>query len=150
MQIGIASDHAGFQLKERLKQHLQQKGYEVQDFGTDGEQSVDYPDYVHPLSKQVNEQLLPLGVAVCGSGEGVCITANKYPNVRAALVWNSEVAALSRQHNNANIICLPARFVSDEQALEAVDVFLQTAFEGGRHQKRVEKIAGGMTAAKDE
>ncbi|MBX7240724.1 MAG: ribose 5-phosphate isomerase B [Bacteroidia bacterium] len=139
--IGIASDHAGFELKEKVKSFLSLKGYTVTDFGTHSGESVDYPDYAHLLGKSVNEENLPIGIAICGSGEGVCMTVNKYPNVRAALVWNKEVTALSRQHNNANILCLPARFLSESEAIECVQVFLDTDFEGGRHEKRVNKIS---------
>ncbi len=138
--IGIASDHAGFELKEKVKDFLSLKGYTITDFGTNSAESVDYPDYAHLLGKAVNEEQLPIGIAICGSGEGVCITVNKYPNVRAALVWNTEVTALSRQHNNANILCLPARFLSEETAIECVETFLGTGFEGGRHENRVSKI----------
>jgi ribose 5-phosphate isomerase B len=141
MVIGIASDHAGFILKEKVKQFLTEKGYEYQDFGTMSETSTDYPDHIHPLSKAVNEGILSKGIAICGSGEGVCMTANKYPQVRAALVWEVELAKLSRQHNNANIICLPARFISESLAFEAIEAFLTTDFEGGRHETRVDKIS---------
>jgi ribose 5-phosphate isomerase B len=138
--IGIASDHAGFQLKEAIKQQLEGKGFTVRDFGTHSEASTDYPDYVHPLAEAIEAGDLPEGVMICGSGEGVCMTANKHAGIRAALVWNKEVAALSRQHNNANVICLPARFISREAAEEFVDIFLATSFEGGRHERRVNKI----------
>lgn len=141
MKIGIASDHAGFAMKAHLMQHLINKGFEIQDFGTYSEDSADYPDYIHPLAQAINTGDLPFGVAVCGSGQGVCMTANKYPQVRAALVWAEELAGLTRQHNNANVICIPARFISEEVAQICVDTFLETEFEGGRHQKRVEKIA---------
>lgn len=141
LSIGIASDHAGFQLKEKIKTHLTEKGIDFQDFGTMSETSMDYPDTIHPLSKSVNEGILPFGIAICGSGEGVCITANKYPKVRAALVWDKPLASLSREHNDANIICLPARFISEEVAFACVDIFLATEFEGGRHAVRVNKIS---------
>lgn len=141
LSIGIASDHAGFQLKETIKEHLEAQGFTIQDFGTTSEASMDYPDTIHPLSNAVNEGTLPVGIAICGSGEGVCITANKYPKVRAALVWDKPLASLSRQHNDANIICLPARFISQETALACVDIFLATEFEGGRHSVRVNKIS---------
>ncbi|MDX2248361.1 MAG: ribose 5-phosphate isomerase B [Bacteroidia bacterium] len=140
MKIGIASDHAGFAYKEILREYLREKGFEVQDFGTDSPESSDYPDFAHPLSEAVSDQNLEKGVAVCGSGEGMCITANKHPKVRAALVWNAEVAALSRQHNDANILCLPSRFISIEMAKELIDIFFATDFEGGRHARRVSKI----------
>jgi len=138
--IGLAADHAGFELKEILKTYLQEKGYKVQDFGTYSLDSVDYPDFVHPMAQSVNTCILPFGIAVCGSGQGVCMTANKHAFVRAALVWNKEIAALCREHNNANVMCLPARFVSVEEAKSFVDIFLATPFAGGRHEKRVAKI----------
>lgn len=135
--ILIGSDHAGFLYKEFLKKELESM-FEYKDFGTFSESSMDYPDVVHPLCQALeNDQF---GILVCGSGNGVCMTANKYPNVRAALVWNQELAALARQHNNANIICIPARFISENEALECVKTFLSTDFEGGRHQNRVNKI----------
>jgi ribose 5-phosphate isomerase B len=145
MKIGIASDHAGFAYKEALKDYLAIKGYEVEDFGAPSAESTDYADYAHPLAAAVNQGRLPRGVAICGSGEGVCMTANKHPNVRAGLVWNEEVAALIRQHNDANILCLPGRFVDLDTARNLLDIFLQTAFEGGRHARRVNKITGGLT-----
>ncbi|MEZ4825043.1 MAG: ribose 5-phosphate isomerase B [Bacteroidia bacterium] len=138
--IGIAADHAGFLYKEILANYLLEKGYEVKDFGTHSLESSDYPDFAHPLSEAVSSGTLEKGVAVCGSGEGMCITANKHQGVRAALVWNEEVAALSRQHNDANILCLPSRFISIEKAKELVDIFFSTEFEGGRHSRRVSKI----------
>ena len=139
-KIGIAADHAGFRCKEELKVHLLNLGYEVVDFGVTSSDSVDYPDYAHPLSQAVNTGELVRGVLVCGSGQGVCMTANKYPQVRAALVWNEEVARLTRQHNNANIICIPGRLIQVEEALQALDAFLGTDFEGGRHERRIGKI----------
>lgn len=141
MKIGLASDHAGFEMKEVVKAHLIEKGFDVQDFGTNSEESTDYPDYAHPLAKAVNDHDLAQGILVCGSGQGVCMTANKYPEVRAALVWNAELAMLTRQHNDANVLCLPGRFIEPEVARAAVDAFLDTAFEGGRHQRRVGKIS---------
>ena len=144
MKIGIGCDHAGFSHKEKLKTYLIEKGFEVVDFGTESDESVDYPDHVHPLARAVNSGELERGVLICGSGQGVCMTANKYPGVRAALVWTAELAALTRQHNNANILCLPGRFIELEVAREALDAFLQTEFEGGRHERRVEKISNGL------
>lgn len=138
--IGLSADHAGFELKEILKTYLQEKGYRVQDFGTYSLDSVDYPDFVHPMAQQVNTGDLPFGIAVCGSGQGVCMTANKHAFVRAALVWNKEIAGLCREHNNANIMCLPARFISVADAKSFVDTFLTTPFAGGRHETRVSKI----------
>ena len=141
MKILMGADHAGFVLKEAVKSFLKAEGVDVHDFGTHSEESVDYPDYVHPLAKEVDHNPDTLkGILVCGSGNGVCITANKYAHVRAALVWNEELAKLCRQHNNSNVLCLPARFIEPEEALACVQAFLHTAFEGGRHKRRVEKI----------
>jgi ribose 5-phosphate isomerase B len=139
--IPIGADHAGFQLKERVKAHLEAKGYEVKDFGCYSEESIDYPDYAHPVASMVEENENMLGIVICGSGNGINMTANKHQGIRSALCWKKEIAELARQHNNANIIALPARFISEEEGLEMVDVFLATAFEGGRHQNRVNKIA---------
>jgi ribose 5-phosphate isomerase B len=138
--IAIGCDHAGFEMKEYLKTKLSESGFSLFDFGTHSADSVDYPDMIHPLAKAVNEGRYKQGIILCGSGVGVCIVANKYPEVRAALVWQADIARLSRQHNDANIICLPARFITDEQALTFVKLFLNTDFEGGRHQRRVDKI----------
>jgi ribose 5-phosphate isomerase B len=139
--IAIASDHAGFELKQVLHAYLLMEGWYVRDFGVHSAASADYPDVVHPLAAAVNAGDVVYGAAVCGSGQGVCMTANKYPQVRAALVWERSLAALSRQHNNANVICLPARFISEDEAVASLACFLDTAFEGGRHQTRVEKIS---------
>lgn len=136
MKIHLGSDHAGFLLKEQVKTHLQQQGHEGVDHGTFSESSTDYPEYAHSTAKGVLEDKT-LGVLICGSANGVCMTANKHAGVRAALCWLKEVALLARQHNNANIICLPARFIEVSDALEMVDVFLETEFEGGRHERRV-------------
>jgi ribose 5-phosphate isomerase B len=140
-RLGIGSDHAGFELKESILAALKEQGFSVKNFGTFTADSVDYPDFVHPLASEVQENKLDFGIVICGSGQGVCMTANKYPGVRAALSWNNEIAGLTRQHNDANVICLPARFVSDELAKEMVQTFLDTPFEGGRHLRRVEKIS---------
>jgi ribose 5-phosphate isomerase B len=140
LTIAIGADHAGFEYKELLKTYLTEKGYTVLDFGTDSTASVDYPDYVHPLAAEVASGQIEMGILICGSANGVCMTANKHRDIRAALCWNVEVAKLSRQHNNANIICLPARFVTINDAQQMVDAFLTTEFEGGRHQTRVDKI----------
>ena len=140
LTIAIGADHAGFEFKELLKNYLSEKNYTVIDFGTNNAASVDYPDYVHPLAAEVASGQIELGILICGSANGVCMTANKHRNIRAALCWNVEVAKLSRQHNNANIICLPARFVTIADAQQMVDAFLNTPFEGGRHQTRVDKI----------
>jgi ribose 5-phosphate isomerase B len=140
MNIAIGSDHAGFKLKNDLIAYLIEKGYDLQDFGPDNADSVDYPDYAHPVAESVESGENNLGILICGSGNGVCLTANKHKGIRAALAWEEEVAALARQHNNANIICLPARFVSKAKAFKIVDAFLEASFEGGRHERRVEKI----------
>lgn len=139
-KIAIACDHAGFELKEYLKQQLQGK-YELQDFGTYSAESVDYPDFVHPAAESVEIGANELGILICGSGEGVAITANKHQQIRCALCWMPELGVLARQHNNANMIALPARFIAKELALEIAEKFLTTDFEGGRHQNRVNKIA---------
>jgi ribose 5-phosphate isomerase B len=139
--IPIGADHAGFQLKERVKAHLEAKGYEMKDFGCYSEESIDYPDYAHPVASMVEENENMLGIVICGSGNGINMTANKHQGIRSALCWKKEIAELARQHNNANVIALPARFISEEEGIEMVDVFLATAFEGGRHQNRVNKIA---------
>ena len=138
--ISIGADHAGFELKEIIKSYLQEKGLEVLDHGTYSEDSVDYPDFAHLVAGSVEGGETPQGVLVCGSGQGVCMAANKHAGIRAALVWNEEVANLTRQHNDANIICLPGRMIDPEVAKKAVDAFLETEFEGGRHQRRVGKI----------
>ncbi len=139
-QIAIGNDHAGTTLKFKLLEALQGDEYEFLNIGTDDNASVDYPDYIHPLAKTVETNRVDFGVAICGSAQGVSITANRHPKVRAAVCWNKEIAELARQHNNANVLCLPARFLSEDEAPEIVRVFLNTAFEGGRHQRRVEKI----------
>ncbi len=139
--IGIASDHAGFSLKEKLKELLASKGFTVKDFGTHSSESVDYPDFVHPLALALENKEFPLGIVMCGSGNGVNITANKHQHVRSALCWTAELASLARQHNDANVLALPARFISAELAHEIVNAFLDASFEGGRHQGRVDKIA---------
>ncbi len=140
-RIPIGADHAGFRLKERIKEHLINKGYEVEDFGCFSEDSIDYPDFGHPVASKVESNKGMLGVLICGSGNGINMTANKHAGVRSALCWKKELAELSRQHNDANIIALPARFISEEEGIEMVDVFLSTEFEGGRHANRVNKIA---------
>lgn len=140
-KIGIGGDHAGFDYKQKIKQILIDKGFDVTDFGPDSDASADYPDYVHPLASAVESGELELGIAICGSGNGVCITVNKHQGIRGAQAWSTELAALARQHNDANIVCIPARFIDFEMATEIVDTFLHTDFEGGRHQRRVSKIA---------
>lgn len=139
--IAIGADHAGYEYKSIIIDMLQGRGLQVKDFGTDSPNSVDYPDFAHPVSLAVENGEAACGILVCGSANGVAITANKHQGIRAAICWNNEVAALARQHNNANVICLPARFVSPPAAEEMVNLFLSTAFEGGRHQNRVAKIS---------
>lgn len=139
--IPIGADHAGFQLKSTVIQHLEAAGYEMKDFGCYSEESIDYPDFGHPVAEMVEENEGMLGILICGSGNGINMTANKHQGVRSALCWKKELAELARQHNNANIIALPARFISEEEGLEMVDTFLSTDFEGGRHERRVGKIA---------
>lgn len=139
-KIPIGSDHGGYEMKEFLKKELEKEGYHIVDYGTDSEDSVDYPDIIHPIAKAVNDREFEMGIILCGSGNGAQMTANKYPNVRAGLCWDNEQAELIRKHNNANIISLPGRFVSLEDALEMTKTFLTTDFEGGRHKIRVEKI----------
>lgn len=138
--IGIACDHAGYELKEFLVGYLSSNGYEVTDFGTDSEQSVDYPDFAHPLAEAVASGELPAGIGICGSGEGMTITLNKHRGIRAGLCWIPEIAELTRLHNDANILVLPARFISNDEAIAIVDKFLGTGFEGGRHERRIAKI----------
>lgn len=140
-KIGVGGDHAGFEYKARIIPFLEGLGYEVKDFGPNSSDSVDYPDYIHPMALAIEAGEVDLGVAICGSGNGVCMTANKHQHIRAALTWNVELAELARQHNNANVICLPARFVDYSLAEEMTKAFIETEFEGGRHQRRVDKIS---------
>lgn len=140
MNIAIGSDHAGFEYKELLKKHLEKNGHQVKDFGTYSLDSVDYPDFAHPVSMAVEKKEFELGVLLCGSANGVAITANKRQGIRAAICWTDEIASLARQHNNANVLCIPARFVSADAAEKITDTFLTTSFEGGRHETRVNKI----------
>jgi len=139
--LAIGCDHAGYQLKEFLKQELSNDGYQIKDFGTYSEESVDYPDFIHPLAESIQNGEIELGIIMCGSGNGVSITANKHSKVRAAMAWNTELASLGRQHNDANVLGLSARFIAKEYALEIAHAFLAADFEGGRHQRRVEKIS---------
>ncbi|MBC8033452.1 MAG: ribose 5-phosphate isomerase B [Chitinophagaceae bacterium] len=141
LPVAIGCDHAGFEYKTELVRFLNQKGYQVNDFGTYTPDSVDYPDFAHPVSFAVERGEVAFGILICGSANGVCITANKHQGVRAGLCWISDVARLVRQHNNANIIGLPARFISLEQAKQLIEIFIETPFEGGRHATRVNKIA---------
>lgn len=140
MKIAIAADHAGFELKTILLPFLTQQGISFEDLGTYSLESMDYPDVAHPLSVKVESGEAEFGILICGSANGVAMAANKHQAIRAAICWKTEIAALARQHNNANVLCLPARFISSEEAFEITNIFLQTEFEGGRHQRRVEKI----------
>lgn len=137
----IGSDHGGFDMKQFIKEKLFKEGYEIKDYGTHSEESVDYPDYIHPLASAINNGDYSRGIIFCGSGNGAQITANKYPKVRAALAWEKEQAILAREHNDANILSIPGRFVEFDNAWEFVQAFLDTDFEGGRHQRRVNKIS---------
>src|SRR5438105_2070544 len=136
----IASDHAGFELKEKLGAWLREMGYSVTDLGTESEESTDYADYAHPLAQQVSDGVAARGVLLCGTGLGMSYVANRYPHVRAAVAWSPEIADLARRHNDANVLALPARFLSEEQTRQILKVWLDTPFEGGRHERRVEKI----------
>lgn len=140
MKLAIGNDHAGSDLKKKIVKLLEDQNIEVINYGTDQNESVDYPDFAHPVGKSIQENKVDLAIVICGSGNGVNMVVNKYPKVRSALCWNTELAGLARSHNNANILAIPARFVSEEVAIEMVNTFLTTSFEGGRHQNRVEKI----------
>ncbi|WP_321319741.1 ribose 5-phosphate isomerase B [Labilibaculum sp.] len=140
LKIAIASDHAGYQFKNKLGEFLKENGYLVTDFGTDSEASMDYPDTAHPLAEAVAAEEFDFGFTLCGSGNGITMTANKHQKIRAALCWNSEIAELARLHNNANVCGIPARFISYEEVEKIAKVFLATDFEGGRHQIRIDKI----------
>tara|TARA_Y100001980_G_C14490872_1_gene267991 strand:- start:490 stop:921 length:432 start_codon:yes stop_codon:yes gene_type:complete len=140
MNISIGNDHAGVDLKETIILYLESKGHVLHNHGTNNGESVDYADFIHPVAQDLEDKTVDMGIIICGSGNGAAMTANKHKKVRAALCWSAEISKLSRQHNDANIISIPARFVSQEQALEMVDMFISTPFEGGRHQKRIEKI----------
>lgn len=138
--LAIGCDHAGFDYKAAIKDYLEKEGWSIQDFGTHTQDSVDYPDFAHPVANAVAAGQALYGIVLCGSGNGVAITVNKYPAIRAALCWNKELAQLARQHNDANILAIPVRFISQETALEMIEVFFNSYFEGGRHQRRVDKI----------
>jgi ribose 5-phosphate isomerase B len=140
MKIAIGSDHAGFAYKEALKESLSKMGHDVMDFGAHSSVSSDYADFAHPVSESVESKQYSFGILVCGSANGVAITANKHAGIRAAICWNTELAQLARAHNDANIVCLPARFISDAEARAIVEKFLSTSFEGGRHATRISKI----------
>ncbi|MFI3328443.1 MAG: ribose 5-phosphate isomerase B [Rikenellaceae bacterium] len=139
-KIGIATDHAGYQLKELLVGYLEAKGYDVIDYGCHSEESIDYPDFGHALGEAIDSKEVELGVGICGSGEGMSMTLNRHKGVRAGLCWCKEVAELTRQHNDSNVIVLPARFIDNDAALEIVTAWLNTPFESGRHQARIDKI----------
>ena len=141
MKIAIGNDHAGTEYKNSIVAHLKEQGHQVSNYGTDSNDSVDYPDFIHPVAKDVAQGKVDLGIIICGSGNGANMTANKYQKVRSALCWNKEITELAREHNDANILSIPARYTSEPQALEMVKTFLSTPFAGGRHQRRVEKIA---------
>ena len=141
--IAIGADHAGFKLKSVITAHLRAKGHTVEDFGAFSEQSVDYPDFAHPVANAIEQGKADFGVLICGSANGISMAANKHKGIRAAVCWNKEVAELARLHNDANILSLPARFISEDEAKACADVFFSTAFEGGRHANRVGKIAAG-------
>ena len=138
MNISIGNDHAGVELKQNILKELQE--HKVKNYGTNSSESVDYPDFIHPVAKDVEINKADIGIIICGSGNGASMTANKYKNVRSAIAWNKEICELARKHNNANILSIPARFIKKEDALEIVRIFLETEFEGGRHKKRINKI----------
>ncbi|SRR5690554_1474495 len=140
MKIAIGNDHAGTEYKKKVVEFLEKNGHEVINHGTDSTESVDYPDFIHPVADAVSHGKVDYGIIICGSGNGANMTANKHEKVRSALCWNKEIVGLARQHNNANILSIPARFTAIEQAVEMVEVFLATPFDGGRHEKRVNKI----------
>ena len=140
MKIGLASDHAGYALKQFVKEYLTEKGFEYEDFGCYNEESCDYPDFAHKLGAAIDSESLTRGIAICGSGEGISMTLNKHSKVRAALVWMPEIAHLARQHNDANVLVMPGRFIDTDAACQIMDEFFATDFEGGRHVRRVGKI----------
>ncbi len=140
MIIAIGNDHAGVGVKEKIQQHLKEKGHKVINKGYDGVESVDYPDFIHPVSIEVKEKKAEIGVIVCGSGNGAAMTANKHKGIRAAICWSEEIASLAKQHNNANVISIPSRFLKEEEIIKIIDVFIEEKFEGGRHERRIKKI----------
>ncbi|EGV43154.1 ribose 5-phosphate isomerase B [Bizionia argentinensis JUB59] len=140
MKIAIGNDHAGTEYKKAVIKHLEAKGYQITNYGTDSMESVDYPEFVHPVADDVENKNVDFGIIICGSGNGANMTANKHQGVRSALCWSKEITALARLHNDANVLSIPARYTSIQQAIQMVDTFLETAFEGGRHQNRVDKI----------
>ena len=142
MDIAIGNDHAGVEVKRKIENHLSQKGHTVINKGYDGKESVDYPDFIHTVSLEVKEKRAQIGIIICGSGNGAAMTANRHKGIRAAICWSEKIAELARQHNNANIISIPSRFLSEEKIIKIVDVFIKTGFEGGRHKRRIDKIDG--------
>ena len=142
MKVAIGNDDAGAEVKRKIERYLSQKGYTVINKGYDGKESVDYPDYIHPVSLEVKEKKAQIGIIICGSGNGAAMTANKHKGVRAAICWSEEIAELARQHNDANIISIPSRFLSEEETISIVEAFIKTDFEGGRHKRRIDKIDG--------
>ncbi|HOO83543.1 MAG TPA: ribose 5-phosphate isomerase B [Prolixibacteraceae bacterium] len=140
IKIAVASDHAGYERKLVVVKHLENLGYEVKDFGAYSSESSDYADWAHPMASAVENGEFPMGISLCGSGNGINMTVNKHQGIRSALCWNTEIAALAKQHNNANILAIPARFVTDDEATNIVDAFMNAEFEGGRHQVRIDKI----------
>ncbi|MEW6467720.1 MAG: ribose 5-phosphate isomerase B [Bacteroidota bacterium] len=141
LRIAAGADHAGFRLKEKIREYLASKGYEIRDYGCYSEERADYPDFAHPVARAVENKEFDFGLLICGSGNGINMAANKHPGIRSAICWQEELAKLARQHNDANIIVLPARFISEEEAKRCVDAFFSEKFEGGRHSGRVEKIS---------
>ena len=148
--ILVASDHAGFELKQKLEAWLREMGYTVKDLGPDNDESTDYADYAHPLAQRVSDGEAARGVLLCGTGLGMSYVANRYPHVRAAVAWSPEIAELARRHNDANVLALPARFLSEEQAKQILQTWLDTPFEGGRHERRIQKIDADMGAAHND
>ncbi|NND76692.1 MAG: ribose 5-phosphate isomerase B [Flavobacteriales bacterium] len=140
MKLYLGSDHAGFELKEEVYDYLKDEGFKVKDLGTKSDESTDYPEYAHKVAESVAEDEDSLGILICGSANGVCMTANKHEMIRAAIAWEPEIAKLAREHNNANVLCLPARFISKKKAKKILDSYLGAEFEGGRHQRRIDKI----------
>ena len=140
MKIAIGNDHAGYEIKRIIKDWLEEQGYDFVDYGTDSPEPADYPDIVHPLASAVDKGEIDMGVLICGSGQGASITANKHQGIRATLCWRPEIAVLARSHNDANILCLPGRFIEGDAAIEVLRIFLDTPFDGGRHKRRIEKV----------
>ncbi len=140
MKIAIGNDHSGIEVKQTIENHLRKKGHDVINIGYDGKESVDYPDFVHPVAKEVKEKKAEIGVIICGSGNGAAMTANKHQGIRAAICWSEEIASLAREHNNANIVSIPSRFLKKEEIIKIIDVFIAKEFEGGRHERRIKKI----------